>query len=122
MIDTATEHGWINYGRAFGEAVEVQISCAASDGKWRARGKFHHHRNLPAAQGLSQKALVVAEEWKQVAAVNCEAMTRIKSRVRPALFYVRPVKVRITGADKCCFRIRIDSMTPGVSHLELKPA
>src|SRR6267143_1758203 len=49
-------------------------------------------------------------------------MTRVESRVSPALFYVRPIEVRVAGADKCCFRIRIDSVAPGVSHLELKPS
>src|SRR5437879_3855067 len=49
-------------------------------------------------------------------------MARIESRVRTSLFYVRPVEVRITGADECCFRIRIDSVAPGVGHLELKPS
>src|SRR5437867_1293813 len=30
------------------------------------------------------------------------------------------VEVRVTGADKCCFRIGIDGVAPSVGHLELK--
>src|SRR5947207_2813621 len=47
-------------------------------------------------------------------------MARIESRVGTSLFDVRPIEVRVTGADKCRFRIRIDGVAPGVSHLELK--
>src|SRR2546430_2219831 len=47
-------------------------------------------------------------------------MARIESRVGTSLFDVRPIEVRVAGADKCCFRIRIDGVAPGVSHLELK--